>query len=249
MRQGWPFEIPGSALVEILLVLARELFFSRPGHHEKKNRPSKPPEPGGRPRRPCWLGYWTANGEPIILTKDFSLIDGQHRLQSCVETDLPLLSVITWGWPEECFDTIDTGVKRSGPGRRSQPTEKTTQPCSLQLYAMTGASCIKICFRAIKSQSPHSTVSQGRRNNMCAALLGDESRRGPSPRHSGQHCTTAFRNKTPHSPSSFLKTSLRATISRERLMHPGILERFPLRDPRRHHLRPRTKQQAQIAAK
>lgn len=59
-------------------------------------------------------GLWKLNGEAIIFTKDKArLLDGQHRLWACIESDTPFSTVVVEGVDEENFATIDTGVKRS----------------------------------------------------------------------------------------------------------------------------------------
>jgi hypothetical protein len=58
-------------------------------------------------------GQWKLNGESIKLNGT-TLIDGQHRLLACVMSGVPFETVIINDMDAEVFDTIDTGVKRSG---------------------------------------------------------------------------------------------------------------------------------------
>lgn len=105
---GWSYEEHGVALVTITPALAQRLLA---GTH--KNRPSKPRNKAKVVA--ALLGdYFRPNGETVILSATLDILDGEHRLKACVEAHKPLTTVITWGWPNDCFDTIDTGTKRSG---------------------------------------------------------------------------------------------------------------------------------------
>jgi hypothetical protein len=57
-------------------------------------------------------GKFRLNGEPIIISRDSILLDGQHRLQACVDAGAPFDSVVTYGVSREAYKTIDTGRKR-----------------------------------------------------------------------------------------------------------------------------------------
>lgn len=58
-------------------------------------------------------GRWELNGEAIIIGSDGRLIDGQHRLKACVESDISFWSMVTEGAAPESFHTIDTGGVRT----------------------------------------------------------------------------------------------------------------------------------------
>ena len=57
-------------------------------------------------------GRWKLNGETIKLNGD-RLIDGQHRLQACVEAKTPFVSVVVHDVDSDVFDTVDRGMIRS----------------------------------------------------------------------------------------------------------------------------------------
>ena len=59
-------------------------------------------------------GLWKTNGEPIIISDGNVILDGQHRLAACVKSNTPITSVITTGVDASVFDTIDTGIVRTG---------------------------------------------------------------------------------------------------------------------------------------
>ncbi|MCK5665684.1 MAG: hypothetical protein KAI17_19485 [Thiotrichaceae bacterium] len=59
-------------------------------------------------------GEWQLNGEAIIFSKDYRLIDGQHRLQAVVAAGKEIESYVTTDIPDEHFVSIDTGHARSG---------------------------------------------------------------------------------------------------------------------------------------
>jgi hypothetical protein len=69
-------------------------------------------------------GYWRPNGETIILDSNMAVLDGDNRLTSCMETGLPLETMITWGWPTDSFASINTGIKRS-PGDAASAAGRT----------------------------------------------------------------------------------------------------------------------------
>lgn len=58
-------------------------------------------------------GMWKLNGEPIIISDEDTLLDGQHRLNACVKANKPIQAVIVTGVPKDVFATIDTGRVRT----------------------------------------------------------------------------------------------------------------------------------------
>lgn len=58
-------------------------------------------------------GLWRLNGEPILISDDGVLLDGQHRLIAVQETGLSITSVVVEGINKEFFSTIDTGRIRT----------------------------------------------------------------------------------------------------------------------------------------
>jgi hypothetical protein len=58
-------------------------------------------------------GEWMLNGETVIFDWDGELRDGQTRLNSAVEANVPLDVFVAFGVDPDCFDTIDKGKKRS----------------------------------------------------------------------------------------------------------------------------------------
>lgn len=88
-----------------------------------KNRPQKERE--RREIRAAVLGsYWRLNGEPIILNSEMALMDGENRLATWCEAQVTVETLITWGWPQEGFATLDTGVRRSGGDTLSAAGQK-----------------------------------------------------------------------------------------------------------------------------
>lgn len=108
LTHGWKHKEPGAARLEMEPKIAQKLL-----KRMKRNRPEKP-----RNQQKIIEAlrgkYFRENGEPIILNERLEPIDGQNRLKACVETGITMPVVIEWGWSDECFDSIDTGVKRSG---------------------------------------------------------------------------------------------------------------------------------------
>lgn len=52
-------------------------------------------------------GNWTASHQGIGFYEDGALSDGQHRLQACFETAIPLETFVTFGIPREAASGID----------------------------------------------------------------------------------------------------------------------------------------------
>lgn len=74
-----------------------------------------------RPLRPghvAWLakqmveGTFCLNGETIIMYQD-QVLDGQHRLAACVESQVPLRTLVAYVDDPAMFATIDTGKVRN----------------------------------------------------------------------------------------------------------------------------------------
>lgn len=58
-------------------------------------------------------GRWHVGTSVIIFNEDGDLIDGQHRLQACVQAGVPFTSLVVRGVSREARPAIDQGVKRS----------------------------------------------------------------------------------------------------------------------------------------
>lgn len=58
-------------------------------------------------------GLWKLNGEPIIVAKDGTLLDGQHRLQAVIQSGCTITAVVIYNVDRDSFSTIDTGRLRT----------------------------------------------------------------------------------------------------------------------------------------
>lgn len=58
-------------------------------------------------------GEWQLNGQPIILSSDGALIDGQHRLMAIVKSNTLQRMVVCRGISSDAHPTIDTGRNRT----------------------------------------------------------------------------------------------------------------------------------------
>ena len=58
-------------------------------------------------------GRWVDNGQAIIFGESKQLLNGQHRLLACVRSGKSFVTTITWGVPDEYFDSIDDANSRS----------------------------------------------------------------------------------------------------------------------------------------
>jgi hypothetical protein len=58
-------------------------------------------------------GTWAYNPQPIILTAEGQLLDGQHRLHAVIKSGVPTNFEVVFGAPRETQDVIDRGRTRS----------------------------------------------------------------------------------------------------------------------------------------
>lgn len=58
-------------------------------------------------------GRWAFNGEPIIISRDGQLNDGQHRAQAVLETQAPIPVVFVFGVERDTRTTLDQGGART----------------------------------------------------------------------------------------------------------------------------------------
>ncbi len=58
-------------------------------------------------------GKWQVNGEPIIISADEELFDGQHRLQAIIEFGKPVLMMVVRGVAGDTRRTMNTGTSRT----------------------------------------------------------------------------------------------------------------------------------------
>jgi len=58
-------------------------------------------------------GRWKINGDMIRISVANVIIDGQHRLHAVVRSGITIQSWVMEGLPDDVFDTIDVGKRRS----------------------------------------------------------------------------------------------------------------------------------------
>ena len=58
-------------------------------------------------------GRYQFNGDAIRWGKDGRILDAQHRLTACVQTDIPFESVVVWGIDPDAQITMDRNKKRT----------------------------------------------------------------------------------------------------------------------------------------
>lgn len=58
-------------------------------------------------------GEWALNGEPIIISNNNLILDGQHRLVACVKAGVSFPSLMVWGIDPSAFSTINIGKTRT----------------------------------------------------------------------------------------------------------------------------------------
>ena len=60
-------------------------------------------------------GEWELNGEAIKIAKDGTILDGQHRLWACLDTEISFPTLVIYGLDAAVQETMDTGKSRSIP--------------------------------------------------------------------------------------------------------------------------------------
>jgi hypothetical protein len=65
--------------------------------------------------RDIMAGSWKLNGEPIIVSSEGKLNDGQHRCAAVIQSKMPTDMLVVFGVSGDSRDTVDHGVGRS-PG-------------------------------------------------------------------------------------------------------------------------------------
>lgn len=58
-------------------------------------------------------GKFVFNGNSIVVAKDGTLLDGQHRLHACINSGVSFETVLVSGVKNDAFKTIDTGKTRN----------------------------------------------------------------------------------------------------------------------------------------
>jgi hypothetical protein len=56
---------------------------------------------------------WLLSGEPVIFNAHGQLIDAHHRLQACVESEIPFETLVVYGVDPEAFRILNTGRART----------------------------------------------------------------------------------------------------------------------------------------
>jgi hypothetical protein len=58
-------------------------------------------------------GRWTFNGEPILISKEGLVNDGQHRCSAVIETNLPIDTMMIFGLDRASRITVDQGAAKA----------------------------------------------------------------------------------------------------------------------------------------
>jgi hypothetical protein len=196
LTQGWPYDEPGAARLMLEPTTAQKLLTRM-----KRNRPEKPRNQV-KLQAAMLRGYFRENGEPIILNARLEPIDGQNRLKACVRTRTAIPVVIEWGWTDECFDTIDTGVKRSGGDMFSADGESN---------AVLLSAAVRYDWRIT-----HKDMLSG--NQVAEPLMRDYLKQ-----HDGLHAACTWANKVHHLIPKGMAVALFYRFSQK---DPGLAKQF-----------------------
>jgi hypothetical protein len=75
-------------------------------------------------------GKWAFNGEPLIVSKDGLLNDGQHRCNAIVDANKPIPTVILFGVERDTRLTVDQGKQRSAGDYMTMRGDASAQLCA-----------------------------------------------------------------------------------------------------------------------
>ncbi len=101
-------EMGGLIKVEIITPAAARSLLDR----DSKNRRIRPGTVT-RYASDMAAGRWQLNGETLKIAKNGDVLDGQHRLEACVEAATTFQTVIAYDLPASAFRTIDNGAQRT----------------------------------------------------------------------------------------------------------------------------------------
>lgn len=97
--------------------------------HNRKKKPHKVK----RWRSAMRAGRWKVNGDTIRVSCSGVVLDGQHRLQAMVEEQSPQWCLLVENLPDDVFDTIDIGARRTGADALGIQGKKNTKALSAAL--------------------------------------------------------------------------------------------------------------------
>jgi len=99
--------VPLHAAKELVTVERAKMFLA-------KNSGNRPLSDGTVKRYAAQMtaGMWKFNADPVRLTADGELLDGQHRLSAIVASGKPQPMLVVYGVERSSFDTMDVGKKR-----------------------------------------------------------------------------------------------------------------------------------------
>jgi hypothetical protein len=84
-------------------------------------------------------GEWQATHQGIAFSKTGRLLDGQHRLEAIVKSDIEVEVLVVVGLDESTFSVIDGGAKRS-IADATKLSKRTAEVCTLFAKHMLGQS-------------------------------------------------------------------------------------------------------------
>lgn len=103
-------------------------------------------------------GNWQLTGDSIKFDKHGTLVDGQHRLTACVESDTSFKTLVIYGLEPGTRNVIDTGKARSNSD-------------ILTMQGATNTIAVSACLKFLINEKNDVTVSKGRSTVTHSELL------------------------------------------------------------------------------
>lgn len=94
-------------------------------------------------------GNWQLTGDSIKFDKNGTLVDGQHRLTACVESDTSFRTLVIYGLEPSTRNVIDTGKSRSNSD-------------VLTMQGATNTIGVAACLKFLVNEKNENTGSGGR---------------------------------------------------------------------------------------
>lgn len=120
-------------------------------------------------------GLWDENVfEPVHITKDMVLLNGQHRLQAVILADVPVKMFICYGGEEQQYKYIDGGTQRTVAEAIKAPSATEAASVARCIFCLTHGATIS---EALSGKLPRAlrdaSAAKGRRTSQCSPSRGE----------------------------------------------------------------------------
>jgi hypothetical protein len=150
-------------------------------------------------------GNWELNGESIKFDENQVLVDGQHRLMSCVKSNCNFQSIVVRGVGN--IDNLDTGARRTYKdilARRGEKNSTNLAACITWAYRIENEIVPKLQAVTISALESYYSGNQGIRNAI--SLFVSKFKPCPLPGSKAAALYYAFAKKDPEMAMDFFES-------------------------------------------